>query len=53
MEPLSLEQWQWLWFMRANTSRDPNGDPQVRDFLFELMTEAGYDVRDDVVVKLA
>jgi hypothetical protein len=50
---LTREQWQFLWDQRANTSRSPEGNQYVNDWLFELITEHGYDVRDDVVVKLA
>jgi hypothetical protein len=52
MQPLTHEQWQWLWNQRANTSPTPEGNPEVNDWLFEMITEAGYDVRDGVVVKL-
>jgi hypothetical protein len=52
MEPLTQEQWQWLWNQRANTSPYPSGNAAVNEWLFELITEAGFDVRDDVVVKL-
>jgi hypothetical protein len=52
MQPLSIEQWQWLWNQRANTSRSPQGNAEVNDWLFELITECGFDVRDGAVVKL-
>jgi hypothetical protein len=52
MEPLTREQWQSLWNRRAKTSREVSDSTAINDWLFELITEAGYDVRDDVVIKL-
>jgi len=52
MQALTQEQWQWLWNQRANTSPTPSGQQEVNDWLFELITECGYDVQNDVVVKL-
>ena len=52
MQALTQAQWQWLWHQRGNSSCDPKGSPEVRDWLFELITEAGFDVRDGAVIKL-
>jgi hypothetical protein len=49
---ISQAQWQFLWNQRANTSRTEAGNEAVSDWLFELITEHGYDVRSDVVVDL-
>jgi hypothetical protein len=51
MKPISIEQWQWLWNQRANTSRTEVGNRHVNDWLFELITEAGFDVVNNVVVR--
>ena len=45
MERLTQEQWQWLWLQK------PSGKPEIADWLFEMIAEAGFDVRDDVVTK--
>lgn len=42
---LSVQQAQWLW----NKAKDPT----VRDWLFEVLVELGFDVSDEVVTKLA
>jgi len=42
---LTVQQAQFLW--------DKAKDPTVRDWLFEVLVELGFDVRDDVVTKLA
>ena len=52
MEPLTVAQAQWLWNQRANTSPTPGGNPAINDWLFEILTEQGFDVKDDVVTKL-
>lgn len=50
MEPLTVAQAQWLW----NKTKDATTLNQiaVRDWFFEVLTEQGFNVRDDVVVKL-
>jgi len=53
MQALTTEQWQWLWNQRANTSATPSGNAAVNDWLFEVITESGFELRDDIVVKLA
>ena len=48
MHRLTQEQWQWLW-LKAEEATTLNRLP-IRDWLFEQITEAGFDVRDDVVI---
>lgn len=45
MEPLTAETWQWLWNKKGKDM------VEVHDWLLGLITEAGFDVRDDVVVR--
>ena len=50
MEPLTVAQAQWLW--NKITDATTLNQIAVRDWLFALLTEQGFDVRDDIVVKL-
>lgn len=61
MEPLTVAQAQWFWDQRANlvghlishkVTAPGSLTPIINDWLFELLVEQGFDVRDDVVVKL-
>jgi hypothetical protein len=47
---LTQEQWQFLW-LKAEEATALNR-LSIRDWLFEQITEAGFDVRDDVVIAL-
>jgi hypothetical protein len=47
----TTEQAQWLWDKTKDTT--VLNQIAVRDWLFELLTEQGFDVRDDIVTKLA
>ena len=48
---LTVAQAQELW-LKAGESSPANREP-IRDWLFEQLVEQGFDVRDDVVTKLA
>lgn len=60
MEPLTVAQAQWLWNQRASlvghlidqkVTAPGSLTPIINDWLFELLVEQGFDVREDVVVK--
>jgi hypothetical protein len=44
MHKLTQEQWQWLW-LQAEEATALNRLP-IRDWLFEQITHAGFDVQD-------
>lgn len=46
---LRQEQWQYLWNKTPDATEVNR--MAVRDWLFELITEAGFDVQDDVVTR--
>lgn len=61
MEPITVAQAQWLWNQRANllghlidnrVTAPGSLMPIINDWLFELLVEQGFDVHDDLVVKL-